>query len=518
MKLKPLTLATFLLFAHGIASAATFNVQEASIADIEGAIKNGKTTCVQVVDQYLSRINAYDQNGPALNTVITLNPDARDIAAKLDAEFRKTGKLVGPLHCIPFAVKDNYNTTDLPTSGGNILLKDSKPSVESTVTQRVRAAGGIVLLKANMHEFALGGTTVSSRQGQTKNPYDLTRTPGGSSGGTGAAVAANFVTVGLGSDTVNSIRSPSSANSLVGFRTTKGMVSRAGVMPVSSTQDVVGPLGRSVADVATVLDVIAGYDPADPVTARDVGKVPVSFKSELSDMGLRGARIAVLKGFLGTGEEHQEVNAAMANAVAAMKKAGATVVEIDDSYFDSDKFNKELDVQKYEFKPLFNDYLKSLGDTAPVASVHELIATGKYHQPSLGKFLASSDAFEAPYEEKDYLERLVKMEALKDRLLADMAAQNVDFVVYPLQKRLVVPISEPDQKDRNGILAGVTGFPAIDVPVGFSAPTQTAPLGVPIGMDILARPFDDARLIKVAYAFEKATHERKQPESVPVLK
>lgn len=498
-------------------SVASFSVEEASIQDIENALQNHQVTCVQIVDQYLARIEAYDKQGPALNSVITINPDARKIAARMDAYFRKTGKLPGPLAGIAFAVKDIYNTTDMPVSCGSILLKDSRPKDESTVTARIRAAGGIILMKTNLHEFALSGTTVSSLGGQTRNPYDLTRTPGGSSGGTGATVAANLATVGLGSDTVNSIRSPSSANSLVGFRTTRGLVSRAGVMPVSGTQDVVGPLGRSVADVARVLDVISGYDPADPATAVDYGRPVPDFVGSLDPDGLEGARIAVLKTFRGTQPIHQEVNRAMDNAVAVMKKAGATVVEIDDPYFDSDAFNRDLDVQTYEFKTLFNGYLKSLGDRAPVPDLHALMATGKYHQPSLGKFLAGTNAWTMPLREPDYLERLVRIDELRTRLLAAMAGKKVDYVVYPLQKRLVVPISEPDQKDRNGILAGVTGFPAIDVPIGFSAPTATAPEGVPIGMDIMGRPFDDANVLKVAYAFEQATHERKEPKSVPPL-
>lgn len=519
MNIKLLAAVLPALLAHGVAAAADFKVDEASIADIERALQNKQVTCVQVVDQYLARVHAYDQQGPALNAVITLNPQARDIAAQMDAEFRKTGKLSGPLHCIPFAVKDNYNTTDLATSGGNVLLKDSKPKVESTVTTRIRSAGGIVLMKTNLHEFALSGTTVSSLAGQTRNPYDLTRTPGGSSGGTGAAVASNMAAVGLGSDTVNSIRSPSSANSLVGFRTTKGLVSRAGVMPVSSTQDVVGPLGRSVSDVAAVLDVVAGgYDAADPATAAAYGKPAPRFVASLDRNGLKRARIGVLKGFFGTQPIHQEVNAAMARGIEAMKQAGATIVDIDDPFFDADAIGRDMDVQKYEFKPLFNEYLKSLGDAAPVADVHALTASGKYHQASIGKFLASADAIASGMTDPDYLARQVKIEGLRTRLLAAMAEKKVDFVVYPMQRRLVVPITELNQADRNGILAGVTGFPAIDVPVGFSAATETAPIGVPIGMDILGRPFEDERVIKVAYAFEQAFHARKVPRSVPPLK
>ena len=516
MKHKFMTLP-LLFIAPQLALAASFSPEEASIAGIEQALKSGRITCEALVSAYIDRINAYDRNGPALNAVITLNDAARDLAIRKDAEFKKTGKLSGPLHCIPVAVKDNYNTVDLPTTGGNELFKGARPATESTVTRKLREAGAIILAKTNMHELALSGTTVSSIAGQTRNPYDLTRTPGGSSGGTGVAVTANFAAVGLGSDTVNSIRSPASANSLVGFRPTKGLVSRAGVMPVSETQDAVGPITRSVADAAAMLDVIAGYDPADPASARGVGKTPKSFKAYLDPKGLQGMRVGILKSFLGTQAEHEDVNAAMARAVEVLKKSGATVVEIDDPYFDTAALNNDYDVQKWEFKPLFNAYLRSYGANAPIKSLDELVASGKYHKPSLEKFLTTANAFEAPMQEKDYLARLSRIDGLRDRLLGRMAGQGVDVVVYPLQKRLVVPIGELNQADRNGILAGITGFPAVTVPIGFSKAGPDAPLGVPIGMDILGRPFEDALLIRTAYAFEQASKARKPPQGTPAL-
>lgn len=515
---RKLTALAVLALSHTLATAAPFKLEEASISRIEQALKSKEISCEALVNAYIARIDAYDQKGPALNAVITLNHAAREQAVAKDAEFRKTGKLGGPLHCIPVAVKDNYNTTDLPTTGGNELFKGAIPATESTVTRKLREAGAIILAKTNMHEFALSGTTVSSIAGQTKNPYDLTRTPGGSSGGTGVAVATNMAAVGLGSDTVNSIRSPASANSLIGFRSTKGLVSRAGVMPVSETQDVVGPLTRTVADAAAMLDVIAGYDALDPASARGVGRTPKSFKRYLDPKGLTGARIGVLKSFAGTKPEHEDVNAAMANAVSTFKKAGATVVEIDDPSFDTGAINSDYDVQKWEFKTQFNDYLKAYGSNAPVRDLSSVLASGKYHKPSLEKFLTASDAMETPGQDKDYLARLAKIDGLRDRLLGRMAENRVDVIVYPLQKRLVVPIGELNQADRNGILAAMTGFPAVTVPIGFSRPAPDAPLGVPIGMDIMGRPFDDGLLIKTAYAFEQATKVRKAPQSTPAIK
>jgi Asp-tRNA(Asn)/Glu-tRNA(Gln) amidotransferase A subunit family amidase len=498
-------------------SAAPFAVEEASIASLHEAILSRRTTCVAIVEAYLARIAAYDHKGPALAAILALNPRAREMAAQLDAHFARTGELIGPLHGVPVAVKDNYNTTDMPTSGGNVLFKDVIPPVESAVTKRLREAGAIILAKTNMHELALSGITISSLGGQTKNPYDLTRTPGGSSGGTGAAIAANFAAIGLATDTVNSIRSPASANNLVGFRSTKGLVSRAGVIPVSHTQDVVGAITRSVEDAAIMLDVMAGFDPDDPATARALGHIPHSFTDYLDADGLNGARIGVFTGFLGKNAVHAEVNAIVAAALNAFRDAGATIVEIADPMIDSDTILRDDDVQKWEFKTLFNDYLVSLGDRAPVKTLRELIASGQYHRPSLEKFLNETDALESPETEHEYLIRLARIERLRERVLLLMAEHRVEAVAYPLQKRLVYGIGEPYQGDRTGILAGVTGFPAVTVPAGFSPPSADAPIGVPVGLDILARPFDDARLIRIAYAFEQATKWRRPPPSTPPL-
>jgi amidase len=496
--------------------AAPFAIEEATIASLHEAILSGRTTCVAIVDAYLARIAAYDKNGPALAAILTINPHAHEIAARLDAEFAKTGELAGPLHGIPVAVKDNYNTTDMPTSGGSVLFKEVVPPTESTVTRKLREAGAIVLAKTNMHEWALAGITISSLGGQTKNPYDLTRTPGGSSGGTGAAVAASFATVGLATDTMNSIRSPASAGSLVGFRSTKGLVSRAGVIPVSHTQDVTGAITRSVEDAAIMLDVMAGFDPADPATAYGVNHIPHSFTDYLDAGGLRGARIGMLTSFFGKGTIHAEVNAVITTARDAFRSAGASIIEVADPALDSDAILREYDVQRWEFKALFNAYLASLGDRAPVKSLRELIASGRYHKP-LEEFLVAADAIEAPETDPDYLARLARIEQLRERVLLLMAMHNLDAIAYPLQKRLVHAIGDPHQSERTGILAGVTGFPAVTVPAGFSSPDANAPLGVPVGLDILARPFEDARLIRIAYAFEQAAQIRRPPHSTPPL-
>lgn len=501
--------------APGAATETGFRVEEATIVDVHKALQNKQVTCRVIVRTYLDRIAAYDHHGPALASILTLNSQALAEAERLDADFAKSGP-VGPLHCIPLVLKDNYNTADLPTTGGSASLAGAQPRSDATVVVKLRKAGAIVLGKSNMHEFAQGGMTVSSLGGQTLNPYDLTRTPGGSSGGTGAAVAANFCVAGTGSDTVNSIRSPASANALVGIRPTKGLLSRAGIMPVSETQDAIGPIARTVADAARLLEVMAGYDPNDPSTAWSIGNTAANYASFLKQGGLRGARLGVLRTMLGSGPEHQEVNAVMAAAFAALRRAGAILVEVDAPALDAAKLIADNDVQKYEFKALINAYLLTIPN-APAKSLSEIIASGKFHKASLGKFLLSAEAYQNGMQEPEYKERLLRNQETRQALIALMAEYRLDALIYPLQKRLVVPVTETTQADRNGILAAVTGFPAITVPAGFSQPSASAPLGVPVGMDILGRPWSEGRLIRIAYGFEQATHYRKPPASTPPL-
>jgi Asp-tRNA(Asn)/Glu-tRNA(Gln) amidotransferase A subunit family amidase len=495
--------------------AQNFAIEETTIAGVQQALQTRATTCRQIVQTYLDRIAAYDHKGPAFNSILTLNPKALSEADRLDAE-RANGAAMGPLHCAPVVLKDNYNTADLPTTGGSASLAGMQPPADAFVVGRLRKAGAIILSKSNMHEFALSGTTVSSLGGQTLDAYDPTRTPGGSSGGTGVAVAANLAIAGTGSDTVNSIRSPASANAVIGIRPTKGLLSRSGIMPVSETQDAIGLIARTVTDAARLLEVMAGYDQNDPSTAWSVGNTPTGYVQFLKPYGLRGARIGLLKTMMGNGHEHQEVNGVMAAAIAALKGGGAEVIEVDAPALDANKLNTDNDVQKYEFKALMNAYLSTIPN-APAKSLAEIIASGKFHKPSLEKFLLSAEGFANGMEEPDYKERLLRNQRTRQALVSVFAEHRLDALVYPLQKRLVVPLTELNQADRNGILASVTGFPAITVPAGFSQPTATAPLGVPVGMDILGRPWSEGRLIELAYGFEQAVHARKPPISAPPL-
>ncbi|WP_298218187.1 amidase family protein [Halothiobacillus sp.] len=496
-------------------AAKPFAVEETSVAEIEAAFKAKTLTCHQLVANHLARIEAYDRQGPSLRALLTINSNALAKADQLDAAYAKSGP-VGPLHCIPLILKDNYNTADMPTTDGSASMAYNQPAKDAFVVSNLRAAGALILAKANMHEFAVSGTTVSSLGGQTLNPYDLTRTPGGSSGGTAAAIAASFGVVGTGSDTVNSIRSPASATALVGFRPTRGLLSRDGIIPVSETQDAIGPITRTVADAALMLAVMKGVDPNDPATEASAGKSPKDYLSSLDANGLKGARIGVIKTMFGTEKIHDEVNAVMSKSIETMKTAGATIIEINDPRLDANLIGKDNDVQKYEFAALIKNYLASVPNTQ-VHSVQDILASGKYHAASTGKFLKSAADIQDGLHDPDYLLRLQRNIATRKVVEKVLEDHHLDALIYPLQKRLVVPVDELNQADRNGILASVTGMPVITVPAGFSTPSDNAPLGVPIGMDILGKAWSEPTLLKLAYAFEQVSKIRKPPASTPPL-
>lgn len=520
MKKRILVVGLFIMFLCALtqtsmAQEKKFILEEATIADIHAAMRSGKLSCHNLVEMYLSRIAAYDQKGPALNAVLRLNPKALETADEMDKTYAKSG-FVGPLHCIPVVLKDNYETAGLATTDGSKVLEKLIPPTDAFLVTKLKKAGALILAKTNMHELALSGVTVSSLGGQTLNPYDLTRTPGGSSGGTGVAIASNFAAAGMGSDTVNSIRSPASACDVVGVRPTKGLLSRAGVIPVSFTQDAAGPIMRTVRDAAIMMDAMTGYDPADPVTAWSIGRAK-TYTAVLNKNGLKGARIGVLRTLFGTKPEHEAVNRVMEKAIEVMKKQGAVIVEVSEPALEVGKLNTEDDVQRFEFKTVFNNYLAGLGPYAPVKNLAEFLAVGTYHKPSLEKFLVDAQSLENPLNEPEYKDRLLRIAKVQQSVMSLMADNRLDALVYPLQKRLVVPVGELNQADRNGILAGLTGFPAIDVPAGFSAPSASAPLGVPVGLDFFGRPWSEDVLFKLAYSFEQAAKIRRPPASVPPL-
>jgi amidase len=490
------------------AQTGRFELDEATIATIHAALGSGRLTCTQLVRSYLDRIDAYDRKGPRINAIIAVNPHAMEIAAAMDRPGGpgETRPARATLHCIPVILKDNYNTSDMPTTGGSITLKNSMPPADAFVVKRLRDAGAIVIAKANLTELARGGTTVSSLGGQTKNPYDLTRTPGGSSGGTGAAIAANFGVLGTGSDTGQSIRSPASALSLVGLRATRGLVSRDGIIPYSSTQDEAGPITRTVEDAARMLDAIAGYDPADPITAFSTTRIPRSYTDSLTKDGLAGARIGVLTEFFGRDPIHREVNAVVESAIARMKSIGAEIVRV--SLPNVDELTRGLSLAGFEFKPAFNRYLAALGQRAPVKSLDEFIARGEFH-PSLRAGLEADQRADG-LDSGEYKTQWLRRNELRQAVMTLMAANTLDAILYPHQRRLVVPIGE-EQVDRNGVLSNSTGFPAITFPGGFSAPTTSAPVGVPVGIELLGREWSEPTLLKLAYAFQEQARIRRPP-------
>jgi amidase len=515
-KITILLLAVCLMPLGDCKADSSFQLIEASIANIHEAMQAGTLTCHNLVQQYLDRIEAYDKRGPTVNAILYVNPRALEQADAMDQEFKRTGKLK-PLACVPIVLKDNFDTADMPTTAGSILLKGAQPAKDAFAVAKLRANGALILGKANLQEFASGGISVSSLGGQVKNPYDLTRTPGGSSGGTGAAVAANFAAAGTGSDTGGSIRSPASANNLVGLRPTTGLISRDGIIPVSATQDTIGPMTRNVADCARMLDAMAGYDPNDPVTALGVGHIPKSYAAFLKN-GLKGARLGVFKNLFGNDLDSEQVNKVMAKAIEALKAQGAVIVPVEDPGIDPDNFNANVRLNEFEFQTDINQYLEAQGSRVAVHSLAEIIASGKYDKGTLANFFANVRSHPDGFNDPAYKDRRIKMEAIKIEVANLMAQNHVDALVFPHQRGLVVPIGETNQPGINGVVAALAGFPSIVVPAGFSAPTANAPLGVPVGIEIVGRSWQEPQLLMLAYGLEQATHARKPPQSVPSIK
>jgi amidase len=509
----PFLLATSVVATAQTARPARFVAEEATIGSIHSALMARQATCVEVTQAYLNRIEAYDDKGPALNAIITINPRALEIAREMD-RLDATAVRRRPLHCVPVVLKDNYDTDDMPTTGGSVTLAQSIPAADGFVVKRLREAGAIILAKANLMELAWSGTTVSSLGGQTRNPYDLTRTPGGSSGGTGAAIAASFGVLGTGSDTGQSIRSPASANSLVGVRPTRGLVSRAGMIPLSTTQDAAGPITRTVEDAARMLEVIAGYDPDDPSTAFSAGKIPASYSTALTKTGLRGARIGLLVDFLGREAVHEPVNTVVEAAASRMTALGATIVRVSIPSLDS--LTRDLSLINFEFKSGFNAYLAGLGTRAPVKNLDEFIARGEFH-PALRGGLLAAQKMADPSSVPEYQQMLLRRNDLRQAVMTLIAGNRLDAVLYPHQRRLVVPIGE-EQVERNGVLSNSTGFPAVTFPAGFSPPAPTAPIGVPIGLELLGPEWSEPLLLKLAFAYQEGARARRAPASAPPLR
>lgn len=488
-----------------------FKILEASIQDIQKGLTEGKVTSEELVKFYLARIEKYDQQGPKLNSIIYLNKKALDEAKALDKELKEKGPR-SPLHGVPIILKDNFDTFDMPTSGGNKAMKDSQPTKDAFLTKKLRDAGAIIIAKANLHELARAGWTMSSLGGQTLNPYDLTRTPGGSSGGTGVSITSNFAVAGMGSDTVNSVRSPASATSLVGFRPTYGLLSRTGIQPAALTQDMAGPLTKTVADAAAMISVMAGVDPSDAVTKAADGHIEKDYTKFLDKTALKGKRIGVVRAIVG---KDPEVNKVFDKALEVLKAQGAELVEITDPNFDTGKISKECDVQVWESNPNLDEYFKALGDKAPIKSSKDLIATNTMDQ-SITKLMNNSQAlYPNNLTDPAYKTALDNGQKLRDLIVKTFADNKLDAFVYPHQQVLVSKVTDNAQPGRNGILASIGMTPAITLPGGFSTPTADAPIGVPIGVEFMGKQWSEPTLISIAYAFEQATHARQVPKVTP---
>ena len=497
-----------ILDARAQMNPPSFELVEATIPQLQWALSAGIVTSHDLVAQHIARIEAYDQHGPALNAISVTNGNALAEADARDAE-RRTDVHRGPLNGIPIIVKDNYDTSDLQTAAGSKSLAGWIPPDDAFLVTKLREAGAIIIAKSNMHEFAYGITTLGSLFGQTRNPYALNRNPGGSSGGTGAAVAANFAAAGMGSDTCASIRIPASHNSLVGIRGTQGLASRTGIIPLSSTQDIGGPIARTVTDAAIMLDAIVGYDPADPQTAGSVGNIPKSYTDVLQLTGLRGARIGLLTALLGSDPADAEVASVVRGAVDEMKGQGAEVVEVTiPGLADllTDRANGFL-VLRQDFKFDLNSYLEA-HPSAPVRTLEETLASRKFH-PAVETNLRNSQAVESR-DTQEYFAHIVKRNILREAILKAMIDNGVEAFAYPTIRRKANVIGEM-QMGSNCQLSANSGLPAIVVPGGFT------PDGLPVGLELLGRAWSEPQLIKFAYAYEQGTRHRRPPSSTPAL-
>jgi amidase len=478
-------------------------VYEASITELQQAMSRGTLTSVALVDAYLARIAAYDHSGPALNAVIYLNPSARADAAALDAE-RKAGHVRGPLHGIPVIVKDNYGTRGMPTSAGTIALATLETG-DAFQVKKLREAGAVILGKSNMHELASGITTISSIGGQTCNPYNPDRSPGGSSGGSGASVAASFAAIAWGSDTCGSIRIPSAVHNLFGLRPTKGLSSISGIVPLSHTQDVGGPIARTVTDLAIGLDATVGADPADSATHLLDNKPVPKFLAALDSTSLHGKRLGVLVAHFGTESDDQEGARVVRAAIEKMKARGAEVVDVTIPGLDS--VINSAGVIDYELKPDLHDFLAGVPNP-PVRSLAEILDHGLIHI-ALDEGLRRREA-RGSRESAAYRNALAQRTAARDLVISFLDANKLDALVYPTLRRKAAIIGEP-QRGANCQLSAVTGLPALSAPAGFT------PDGMPIGLELLGRPLDDARLVAMAYDYEQATRPRRAPSTTPPL-
>ncbi len=479
-------------------------------------METGRINCRSLIEGYIARIEAYDQTGPRLNAIQHLNENALERADALDASMR-SGGLSGPLHCIPVLLKDQVETADMPTTYGSALFADFIPTRNATITTRMRDAGAIILAKTTMGEFA--SRYVGSAYGVIRNAYDPDRNPSGSSGGSATGVAASFGILSIGEDTGGSIRGPAAVLNLVGLRPTLPLVSRHGMMPANPTQDTMGPITRTVLDAAILLDVIAGYDPEDPITAYSVGHVPETYTALLDADALRGVRIGILRESMDprtdpTSEDYRKVRRVIDQAYRDLESLGAEIV--DPVVVPSLETISTIG-NTYETERAMDDYLADHSN-APISSLSEILLSGavvpwrsRALMPSVGKTTA----------DPGYLEVIHKRETLRQDVLTVMAENDLDAIVYATfdhQPTLIPPdaMTAPIPTDAYGWgdnrnLSPAIGFPALTVPAGFTTEA------LPVGLEFLGRPFTEQLLLSFGYAYEQGTEHRRPPPTTPGL-
>jgi amidase len=523
-RLRGLALAVVLAAGARVPVSAqrAVNLDVATIADLNAAFDAGTLTSEALHQLVLARIRSFDRQGPRLRALISVNPAAAETARALDAERKAKGRR-SPLHGIPVVLKDNFDTADMPTTAGSVLLEGSLPPDDAFLVTRLRAAGAVIVGKANLSEFASGGVAFSSLGGQMLNPHDLTRTPSSSSGGTGIAVAAAYAVVGFGTDTGGSVRNPASANGIVGLKPTHGLLSRDGIIPLALTYDTPGPMTRSVADIASVLGLLTGVDPADSATKKSAGHSQTDYTHYLRADALTGARIGVAGDFLGA---DPEVDWVVASAVRAMERAGATSVEVRFPSWVLDVKGPFYDAVRYpEFAAQIGRYLGTLAPRFP-KSIAELIeratmanalrTDGGGPNPvrwtMMTRERASGSLDDVRYTSvRDH--GLPLMRSVVDGLLV---AQRLDAIVYPTLSRRPVLIAAPPTvigggRESGVNLANLTGFPDLVVPAGFTGD------GLPVGLSFLGPAWSEGRLLALGYAFEQATKARRLPVHTPML-
>ena len=503
------------------ASPAAFELDEVTVADLQQGLIKGMYDAQSLTRKYLERIKQIDKRGPAINSVIELNPDAESIAAEMDRE-RKAGRVRGPLHGIPVLIKDNIDTHDrMMTTAGSLALVGSVPSQDSTVAKKLREAGAVIIGKTNLSEWANFRSSHSSsgwsgRGGQTKNPYVLDRNPCGSSSGTGAAIAANFAAVGVGTETDGSVVCPSNANSLVGIKPTLGMVSRAGIIPIAHSQDTAGPMCRTVTDAAILLAALTGIDPRDPITKLSAGKAIKDYSKVLDPNGLRGARIGVQRKSHGFNDA---VDKLMHEAIDVLKRLGTVVIDPADIPTQGKFDDSEFEVLLYEFKADLNKYLASLGPSAPVKSLKDVIDFNEKNRDRelryFGQDIMVKAQAKGPLTERKYRMALAKNHRLSRTLGIDavMNKHRLDAIIAPTGG----PPWPTDLVNGDHFTGGyssasaVAGYPHITVPAGYV-------FGLPVGISFFGRAWSEPKLIRYAYAFEQATKARRVPKFLETAK